>query len=99
MAGINVERDRKIRSHWSCLQRTNTATTNRSYYEAGHIFLQKLFYQMGWNKMSGELKKGTDSEIPMNAILQMLLYTRILQPHSKKASWEISRNYLPGARE
>ena len=79
--------------------KNNTATANRSYYEAGHIFLQKLFYQMGWNKMSGELKKGTDSEIPMNAILQMLLYTRILQPHSKKASWEISRNYLPGARE
>ena len=79
--------------------KNNTATTNRAYYEAGHIFLQKLFYQMGWNKMSGELKKGTDSEIPMNSILQMLLYTRILQPHSKKASWEISKNYSPGARE
>lgn len=79
--------------------KSNTAATNRSCHEAGHIFLQKIFYRLGWNRISGQLKEGTDSEIPLNAILQMLLYTRVLQPHSKKASWELSRNYLPGARE
>ena len=67
-------------------------------YEVGYVFLQKLFYRMGWNKLSAKIKAGTDSELPLNAILQMLLYTRVLHPASKKASWEIYDGFLPGAR-
>ena len=37
--------------------RSNTAETNHAYYEAGHVFLQKMFYQLGWNKLSGKLKE------------------------------------------
>ena len=79
--------------------RSMSAKTNRAYYEAGNIFLQKIYYRLGWNKLSGVIKKGTNSDIPINAIIQMLLYTRILSPNSKKASWEISQTYMPGARE
>ena len=67
-------------------------------YKAGHLFLQKLFYQLGWNQLSGRVKSGTESEVPMNTILQMLLYTRILYPRSKKASWELYEDFLPAAR-
>lgn len=72
--------------------------TTKIKYNAGHLFFQKLFYRMGWNKLSGIMKTGTDSEIPMNGILQMLLYTRILYPRSKKASWELNADFLPSAR-
>ena len=58
-------------------------SNNRIKYKAGHLFLQKLYYQMGWNRISGMVKAGTDSEIPLNTILQMLLYTRILYPRGK----------------
>ena len=71
----------------------------RHQYKFGHLFLQKLFYQLGWNHLSQKVKAGTDSEIPLNAILQMLLYTRILYPRSKKASWELNAEFLPPARE
>lgn len=67
-------------------------------YCAGHLFFQKLFYQMGWNRLSKVIKAGSESEIPMNAIVQMLLYTRILYPHSKKASLELYEDFLPAAR-
>ena len=73
-------------------------SNNRIKYKAGHLFLQKLYYQMGWNRISGMVKAGTDSEIPLNTILQMLLYTRILYPRSKKASWELYEDFLPAAR-
>lgn len=79
--------------------RSNTAESNRAYYEAGHVFLQKMFYRLGWNKLSGKLKEGTNHDLPLNGILQMLLYTRIINPGSKKASWEAAKNYLPGVRE
>ncbi len=67
-------------------------------YKCGHLFLQKLFYQLGWNRISAMVKSETDSEIPLNTILQMLLYTRILYPRSKKASWELYEDFLPAAR-
>jgi len=72
--------------------------TGKISYEAGHLFLQKLFYRLGWNQISVKAKAGTDSDIPLNTILQMLLYTRILHPCSKKASWELYENFLPSAR-
>lgn len=73
-------------------------SNSRIKYKSGHLFLQKLFYQLGWNRISGMVKGGTDSEIPLNTILQMLLYTRILYPRSKKASWELYEDFLPAAR-
>ena len=73
-------------------------SNNRIKYKSGHLFLQKLYYQMGWNRISGMVKAGTDSEIPLNTILQMLLYTRILYPRSKKASLELYEDFLPAAR-
>ncbi len=73
-------------------------SNSRIKYKSGHLFLQKLYYQMGWNRISGMVKAGTDSEIPLNTILQMLLYTRILYPRSKKASWEMYEEFLPAAR-
>ena len=73
-------------------------SNSRIKYKSGHLFLQKLFYQLGWNRISGMVKAGGDSEIPLNTILQMLLYTRILYPRSKKASWELYEDFLPAAR-
>ncbi len=73
-------------------------SNSRIKYKSGHLFLQKLYYQMGWNRISGMVKAGGDSEIPLNTILQMLLYTRILYPRSKKASWELYEDFLPAAR-
>ncbi len=75
-----------------------SGNTGKISYEAGHLFLQKLFYRLGWNQISVKAKEGTDSNIPLNTILQMLLYTRILHPCSKKASWELYENFLPSAR-
>ncbi len=73
-------------------------SNSRIKYKSGHLFLQKLFYQLGWNHISAMVKSGTDSEVPLNTILQMLLYTRILYPRSKKASWELYEDFLPAAR-
>ena len=51
-------------------------SNSRIKYKSGHLFLQKLFYQLGWNRISGIVKAGGDSEIPLNTILQML-FTRM----------------------
>ena len=90
------EREGKIQVELSTSKGYETA--ERVSYEAGHLFLQKLFYRLGWNQISAKAKVGTDSDIPLNTILQMLLYTRILYPCSKKASWELYENFLPSAR-
>ena len=49
--------------------RSNTAESNRAYYEAGHVFLQKMFYRLGWNKLSGKLKEGTTLTIALEGRL------------------------------
>lgn len=90
------EAEDKIVVELSPNQEINQA--DRIQYKSGHLFLQKLFYQLGWNHLSQKVKAGTESELPLNAILQMLLYTRILYPASKKASLELYEDFLPPAR-
>lgn len=60
----------------------------------GQLYLKKLYYRLGWDAVIKGIAEKTDSEYDLDAIVQMLLYTRILFPASKKSSLEQSACFV-----
>ena len=63
-------------------------------FTGGYLFLQKIYHQLGLNKISKEIAKRHNFEYDINAIMAMLVYTRILFPSSKASSFESAKNFL-----
>ena len=67
--------------------------TGKISYEAGHLFLQKLFYRLGWNQISVKAKAGTDSDIPLNKRAGNCMKTSFPAHGPKK--WNCTRYIVP----
>lgn len=63
-------------------------------YDGGYLFLQDLYYDLGLNKICNTISKKYKFEYDLNDILSKLLYTRILSPSSKMASFEASKAFI-----
>ena len=63
-------------------------------YNAGYLFLQKLFYDLGLDTTCTMIKRRHKFEYDLTSILSRLLYTRIIYPSSKKSSFELSRRFI-----
>lgn len=63
-------------------------------FKHGYLFLQRYYYQLGLAKLCAQIQKSHKMDYDLNDVLSKLIYTRILDPSSKKASFEISQNYL-----
>ena len=55
------------------------------FYRGGYLFLQSIYYQMQMNKLC---------QYDINAILSDLIYARILEPCSKRASYKTALEFL-----
>lgn len=64
--------------------------------EGGYLFLQKIYHALGLHKICKEISKRHTFEYDLNDILSKLVYTRILEPASKKSSLEASRDFIEG---
>lgn len=62
-------------------------------YNVGYLFLQKVYYELGLDKICKKIEKRYKNEYDLNSILSMLLYTRILYPGSKLSSLEDAKKF------
>ena len=63
-------------------------------YNGGYLFLQKVYHELGLDKICRKIEKKHKNKYDLDAILQMLLYTRILYPGSKLSSLEDAKRFI-----
>lgn len=60
----------------------------------GYLFLQKLYYSLGIDKVCQKIQQKYAFEYDLNDILRTLIYGRILFPSSKASTFEQAHNLL-----
>lgn len=60
----------------------------------GYLFLQDIYYSLGLDGICAEISSRHKHKFDLNAILSMLVYSRILAPGSKKSSLQQSQSFL-----
>lgn len=63
-------------------------------FNAGYLFLQKIYYQLGLPGICRKVKKEHSFDYNLDAILSRLVYGRILYPSSKLSCMEQSKTLL-----
>lgn len=66
----------------------------QTLFNGGYLFLQKIYYQLGLDRIAQEISAKYKFEYDLNAILRLLVYGRILFPTSKKATYEMGHKLL-----
>ena len=59
-------------------------------YDIGYLFLQRIYYELGLNKICRNISRKYKFEYDLNSILSRLVYSRILSPGSKLSTMEYS---------
>ena len=63
-------------------------------FKIGYLFLQKIFYDLGLDRICASIQKGSNFTFNLTDILQKLCYARILNPKSKAGTFEFSKKLL-----
>ena len=63
-------------------------------YNGGYLFLQKIYHELGLDRICNKIAKKRKNGYDLDGILSMLLYTRILYPGSKLSSLEDARRFI-----
>lgn len=63
-------------------------------YKGGYLFLQSVYYGLGFDQTCRKIRERHKFRYDLNAILSDLIYTRILEPGSKRASYRTAMDYL-----
>lgn len=63
-------------------------------YNCGYLFLQKIYYSLGIEKICRNISSRHQFEYDLNDVLAALVYTRILYPSSKLASNDQAKKLL-----
>lgn len=66
----------------------------QKFYKGGYLFLQSIYYGLGFDRVCRKIRDRHDFQYDLNAILSDLVYTRILEPGSKRASYRAAMDYL-----
>lgn len=85
-----LRRDIVVKYSQNALLRPN----ERRCYNGGYLFLQKVYHELGIDKICKKIEKSHKNEYDLDSVLSMLLYTRILYPGSKLSSLEDSRKFI-----
>ncbi|MBO6269032.1 MAG: IS1634 family transposase [Clostridium sp.] len=63
-------------------------------FEGGYLFLQSIYYELKLDSICRKIKNRHKFEYDINAILSDLIYTRVLDPSSKRSSYRAAGNFL-----
>ena len=63
-------------------------------FNGGYLFLQKIYYELGLNRICDEISDKYRFTYDLNSILSRLIYARVLSPSSKLSSLEYSGTLL-----
>lgn len=66
----------------------------QKFFRGGYLFLQSLYYRLQLNKICRKLKAKHKFKFDINDILSDLVYTRVLEPASKRSSFKIASDFL-----
>ena len=66
----------------------------RRRFNGGYLFLQKIYYELGMDRICRQIEKRHRNGYDLNGILSRLLYTRILYPGSKASALEESGRFI-----
>lgn len=66
----------------------------QTFFRGGYLFLQSIYYQLQLNKVCRKLKAKDKFKYDINAILSDLIYARILEPSSKRSSFNVASEFL-----
>lgn len=63
-------------------------------FNVGYLFLEKIYYELGLNNICNEISSKYKFSYDLNNILSRLIYSRIIYPSSKLATFELSKKYI-----
>ncbi len=66
----------------------------QKFYAGGYLFLQSLYYKLGLHKVCRKIRAKHNYKYDLNAILSDLIFTRILNPDSKRSSFKSAQSFL-----
>lgn len=69
-------------------------TNEQRCFNGGYLFLQKVYHELGLDRICRTICKSHKNEYNLNEILSRLLYTRVLYPGSKLSSLEDSKRFI-----
>lgn len=70
------------------------AKNKQRSFNVGYLFLQSIYHQLKLKTLSQEISKKYDFSFDLNAILSRLIYMRVLDPSSKKGTFERANDLL-----
>lgn len=70
------------------------AANEQVLFNGGYLFLQKIYYELGLNKICSNITKRYKFEYDFDNILSRLIYGRILNPTSKLSTMEYSKKLI-----
>lgn len=88
----NSEKDHKVLIPFNTTQMIKSG--EQLSFNAGYLFLQKIYYQLGIPSICSKIKKNSLFEYNLDSILSRLIYGRILYPSSKLSCNELSKRLI-----
>lgn len=64
------------------------------FQRGGYLFLQSFYYRLHMDKICRKLRDKYKFKYDINAILSDMIYTRILEPSSKRSSYAVASEFL-----
>lgn len=93
LTAAEKEANRKVLVEYS--PTTPIAKGEQRLYNGGYLFLQKIYYELGLDYICKKIaKKHKLVQYDLNSILSMLIYTRVLDPKSKRSSLEAAKKFI-----
>jgi transposase len=63
-------------------------------FNGGYLFLQKIYHELKLDKICTEISKKYKFDFDLNSILSRLIYSRIIFPSSKLATYELCKKFI-----
>lgn len=63
-------------------------------FNGGYLFLEKIYYELGIDKICKQISENYKFEYDLNNILSRLIYGRIIFPSSKLATYNVSKQFI-----
>ena len=66
----------------------------KKLFSGGYLFLQSIYYGLKMDSICRKIRSRYKYQYDLNAILSDLIYTRVLEPSSKRSSFEAAKRFL-----
>lgn len=66
---------------------------NRCFF-SGHLFLRKIYYDLGINKICENIKNKYNFTFDINSVVECLVFSRVIWPASKLSTFEQSKKFI-----